>query len=111
MLHVTDPPRGPRVLSAQGELDVLTSEPLRGRVAQLVAGASGVVLDLTEVTFFDSSAVHFVDLLLREGARTGVPVRVVAPKGRMPHRVLEIVGMLACVHEDLEAARDGLDAT
>jgi anti-anti-sigma regulatory factor len=86
------------VLAAEGELDIVSVQPLD--VASLVAGASGVVLDLTRVTFFDSAATHLVDQLLR----SGVPARVVAPKGGLPHRVLEIVGMLACVDEDLDAA-------
>lgn len=95
---------GHRVLTAEGELDVVTVEPWKAQVPELVEGASGLVLDLTAVTFFDSAAVHLVDLLLREGAARGVAVRVVAPRGRIPHRVLQIVGMLSCVDEDLETA-------
>jgi anti-anti-sigma factor len=103
-IHVSDSPGGPRVLSAEGELDIVTAGALDA--AALAAGASALVLDLSRVTFFDSAAVHFLDRLLR----SGVPVRVVAPKGGMPHRVLEIVGMLSCVDEDLDAARLELDA-
>jgi anti-anti-sigma factor len=103
-MSVRDSAEGPRVLTAEGELDILTTEALPLRVPALVAGAVAVVLDLSAVTFFDSSAVHFVDLLLREGARVGVTVRVVAPKGRPAHRVLDLVGLLACVDEDLETA-------
>jgi anti-anti-sigma factor len=103
-ITVTDSTGGPRVLTAEGELDVLTAEPLLAQASALVAGASAVVLDLSRVTFFDSAAVHFVDLLLRRGAEVSVPVRVVAPAGRPPHRVLGIVGMLSCADEDLETA-------
>ncbi len=81
-----------RVLRFGGELDVAVAPDLLPRVPELVAGAPGVVLDLTVVTFFDSAGVRLVDRLARECARAGVGFAVAAPPGTPPSRVLDIVG-------------------
>jgi anti-sigma B factor antagonist len=83
---------GARVLRMSGELDFAVAPGLLPRVAELVAGASGVVLDLTAVTFFDSSGVRLVDRLARECGRDDVPFSVVARPGTATARVLDIVG-------------------
>jgi anti-sigma B factor antagonist len=83
----------PRVLRAAGELDVATVPRLLLEVADLVEAAAGLVLDLTEVTFLDSSGVRLVDRIGQECARRRVPYRVVAPPGHRARRILEIVGL------------------
>jgi anti-anti-sigma factor len=96
---------GVRVLVGTGELDVAALPPVLPTVPALVAGATGVVLDLTSVTFFDSSGVRLVDELSRACAATGAPFRVVAPHRVLARRVLEIVGMAdGLVEDDLDAA-------
>jgi anti-anti-sigma factor len=94
---------GVRLLSAHGELDIVVAPSLLPDVPSLVASARGVVLDLSDVTFFDSSGVRLVDRMARECGRTQVPFRVVAPPGSASRRVLELVGLAA------ELARDDLD--
>jgi anti-sigma B factor antagonist len=91
--HVGADDAGVRVLRATGELDIASVPAMLPLVSGLVDGARRVVLDLTSVTFFDSSGVRLVDRLLRECRRTGAPVRVVAPPGNRARRVLEVVGM------------------
>jgi anti-sigma B factor antagonist len=86
-------PDGVRLLCAGGELDVLATPALLSDVRRLVEGARGVVLDLTDVTFFDSSGVRLVDRMSRECGRTATPLRVVAPPGTPTRRVLEVVGL------------------
>jgi anti-anti-sigma factor len=94
-----------RVLRATGELDVSAVSPMLPGLAALIDGARGVVLDLTAVTFFDSSGVRLVDQLARECGRTGAPFRVVAPPGASSRRVLELVGLAALlVSDDLPTA-------
>ena len=98
--HVTSSDGGLRVLRARGELDVLGVAPLLEQVPDLVKGATSVVLDLTEVSFFDSSGVRLVDQLSRQCAEAGAAIRVVAPPGSRPRRVLELVGMSDGLAED-----------
>lgn len=87
------------VLCVAGEVDVAAAQELLPAVRDVVAGASAVVLDLTEVTFFDSAGCRLVDRVARECGRVQAPFRVVAPPGSASRQVLRIVGMvegLAC---------------
>ncbi len=101
---------GVAVLRAAGELDAARAPQLLPRADALLdgelRGARGVVLDLSRVTFFDSSGVRLLDRLLRGCAARGARVRVVAPPGSPTRRVLELVGMTGpLVEDDLGAAR------
>jgi anti-sigma B factor antagonist len=95
-----DVPGGARILAAAGELDIAVVPALLSRVADLVAGATGVVLDLSDVSFFDSSGVRLVDRIGRECRRASTPFRVVAPPHSSPRRVLDIVGMTGPLVDD-----------
>ena len=96
---------GVRVVRAGGELDVAAAPDLLPRVPELVAGAAGVVLDLTPVAFLDSSGVRLIDRFARECGDRGTPFAVVAPPEGITRRVLDIVGFgPPLVLEDLEAA-------
>jgi anti-anti-sigma factor len=105
---IGDASDGVRVLRAAGELDVATVPRLLPEVPDLVEGAAGVVLDLTGVTFLDSSGVRLVDQLGQECVRRGIPYRVVAPPGHRARRLLEIVGFVPPVVAD--TVRAGLAA-
>ena len=91
---------GVRVLRATGDIDVTIVPGVLPGVAAMVAGAAGVVLDLTEADFFDSSGVRLVDRLSRECGRAGAAFRVAAPPGTPGRRVLELVGLAALVADD-----------
>lgn len=95
---------GTRLVRATGDVDVATVPAVLPRVPDLVAGADGVLLDLTAVTFFDSSGVRLVDRLARECGRSGAAFRVVAPPGSRGRRVLELVQLAdPYVVDDVEA--------
>lgn len=103
-------PGGVRVLQADGEIDVRVADGLLPTLLDLVDGARAVVLDLTAVTFFDSSGCRLVDRLARESARQGTQFRVVAPTGSPSRRVLELVGMAdALAADSLASALAALD--
>jgi anti-sigma B factor antagonist len=96
---------GTTVLRATGDLDVATVPALLPEVPALVSAAGSVVLDLSAVTFFDSSGVRLVDTLTRECGARATPFRVVAPPGGPTRRVLELVGLAdAVASDDLAAA-------
>jgi anti-sigma B factor antagonist len=94
------------VLALSGELDLAAAPALRERLAEARAtGARGLVLDMAEVTFLDSSALR--EILSADAAlRTdGVPL-VLATVQPAVERLLELTrttGMLA-VAPTLEAA-------
>jgi anti-sigma B factor antagonist len=96
---------GPTVLRATGDLDVAVVPALLPEVPALVSAAGSVVLDLSDVTFFDSSGVRLVDRLTRECGARATPFRIVAPPGGPTRRVLELVGTAdALTSDDLAAA-------
>ena len=98
-------PAGVTVLRVRGEVDVVSAGGLTDAVTAAAVGARGVVLDLSAVTFFDSSGVRLIDRLARACARNEAGFRVVAPGGGRARRILDLVGLgevLAC--EDVEAA-------
>jgi anti-anti-sigma factor len=107
---VTPPgqPSDPHVLSVAGELDVVSVPQLLELVPSIVADAHGVVVDLREVSFLDSSGVRFLHRLAHTCAAAGTGVRVVAPPSSRARRVLDIVGMTLLVDDDPAAARAAL---
>ncbi len=92
---------GVRVIRATGEVDALTA----GSMEDALAPDGPLVLDLSDVTFFDSSGVRLVDRLARRHEQQGTGFRVVAPPGSRARRVLDIVGLgSAVVADDLDTA-------
>jgi len=81
------------VVSAYGDVDAVTAPELERELlgaAQL--GADSVLVDLTETTFFDSSAIH---TLIRSGERlhaSGLQLEVVCGNPNVT-KVLEITGV------------------
>lgn len=98
------------VVEVGGELDLYTSPRLRSQIGELLGrGAKAIVVDLTETTFLDSSALHvLLDARTRLNA-DGSELVVVCPS---PHvrRVFEVTGFdgLLRVSRSLEDAVDGL---
>lgn len=96
---------GVQLVRAHGEIDVVTARSALAGLPELVRASSALVLDLSEVTFFDSSGVRLVDALAREIFKQDSAFRVVAPTGSRARRVLDLVGMtdpLVC--EDVATA-------
>lgn len=94
-----------RVLALVGDVDVLVAPAVAAELPALLDGARAVVLDLTGVTFFDSSGVRLVDQLVRACATRELAWRVVSPPGSSNRRLLELVGMTGpAVLDDREAA-------
>ena len=93
------PPRdGVRIVRLTGEIDIVST---RTPYEQLTA-AGPLVLDLSDVSFFDSSGVRLVDRTARQHDGR---FRVVAPPGGRARLVLDLVGYgTALVADDLEQA-------
>ena len=81
---------GATVVSAQGELDAYEAPHLSAALSQAaLAGGGGVVVDLAEVAFMDSSALGVIVRTVRELGEAGRRVMVVLPSGAA-RRVFEI---------------------
>lgn len=78
------------VIDAIGELD-MTSAPELEKAVEAVRGAAGrVVVDLSGIVFLDSSGLSTLVRCRRDLDELGASLRLVAPKGHGPRRVLEI---------------------
>ena len=95
-VDVNPEPDGVRV-SPHGEIDIATADRLQKRVAEkLAAGALQVTLDLTGVTFMDSTGIRLLVHLTRASHGDGWEFSVVhvPPSVR---RVLELSGVVGAL--------------
>ena len=94
------------VLGASGELDVVTASKLSSGLSVATRGM-GVIVDMTDVTFVDSTGLGVLIGLQRRVKAEGAGFRLVVSS---PHilRVLDITGLneVFSVFETLSAARD-----
>jgi anti-sigma B factor antagonist len=85
------------VISPRGEVDMLTAPQLGRRLMSLAdEGKTGVVVDLTRVTFMDSTGISvLLDALRRLSSRRG-RLAVVCPTERIlrPFEITGLVGIL-----------------
>jgi anti-sigma B factor antagonist len=89
-IEVRNTPNGVVVLALEGEFDLSAAPTLRERLdAVRTAGARGVVLDMSEVTFADSATLR--ELLRAEAAlhADGVPLVLAAVRPAVA-RLLEL---------------------
>jgi anti-anti-sigma factor len=90
-----------------GELDISVADKTGQAIADAVpSSALGVVVDMGELEFMDSSGVSMLFSLARQVGSHRQQLRVVAPPGRPVSRVLEIVefGRAAPVDPDVDSA-------
>jgi len=81
------------VVEAAGELDIHTSAVFKDSlVGAIEEGATRVVVDLTGVTFIDSSALGALVGGARRSAEVGRELMIVCPAGSVA-RVIEITGL------------------
>jgi anti-anti-sigma factor len=94
-----------------GELDISVAESTGRKIAEAVpSSARGVVVDMGELDFMDSSGVSMLFALARQVGSHRQQLVVVAPTGRPVARVLQIVEFdrAAPVRQDLDAAVEAI---
>ncbi|HET6712289.1 MAG TPA: STAS domain-containing protein [Actinomycetota bacterium] len=81
------------VVNVRGELDLSTSAELRAALdAALGEGAPRVAVDLTEVSFMDSSSLGVLVSCLKEARERGGELRLVGVQGS-PAKVIALTGL------------------
>ncbi|MFJ4653298.1 STAS domain-containing protein [Nocardia sp. NPDC088792] len=92
------------ILSASGEVDIVSAPKLSATVSEALAtGSSVLVLELSEVSFFGSAGLS----VLVEALRTAATDQQVKVVGSMPvQRPIELTGLdkMLDVHDTLEDA-------
>ena len=110
-----DPIEGGLLVIASGELDVAATPRLSTVLAMAWASPGGrLVLDLTEVSFIDSTALGTILKAAAQLDDSGTSLAVVAPEGPV-RRLLEMTNLtqrfrLFLTREEALAAPDGLPA-
>jgi anti-anti-sigma factor len=95
------------VARLRGELDISGAVPTGTQIADAVpSSARGLVVDMTELDFIDSSGISMLFSLARRVGSRRQELRVVAPPGEPVARVLDIVEFdrAAPVHAELDPA-------
>lgn len=106
---------GRPALTVRGELDLATAPQLGAAVdAQLAAAPSGLVVDLTDTYFLDSSGARELVRIARAAAAQGVALHVVVPHENGPVRLtvdlLELGAVVPIVESASEIAFGERDA-
>jgi anti-sigma B factor antagonist len=91
-VDVSAGPGGRSTVAVSGEIDIATAAEFARRVRDELRGAP-VLVDLSEVTFMDSSGVRAIDVLLREREREGWDLLFAHGMGEAVTQVLEITGL------------------
>ena len=81
------------VVTPSGELDLVSVPALREAIEDALSAVASVVVDLTAVSFIDSSIVGVLATASTDVARreAGSQLVVVSPPGSHPRRVLDMV--------------------
>ncbi|HEX4562887.1 MAG TPA: STAS domain-containing protein [Solirubrobacteraceae bacterium] len=78
------------LIAVSGEVDISNVKDLREAAYALPNDALGVVVDLTQTRFMDSTTVGLLFDLRANLARRRQALRVVCPDGSIPRRLLEV---------------------
>jgi|SRR5437868_3477535 anti-anti-sigma factor len=79
-------------LSLKGELDASTCDALRERLIEIIdKGASDVVIDLTDLSFLDSSGLRALIEAVQRGAQ--ITLRHLQPAVQLVFDIVEIQGI------------------
>jgi anti-anti-sigma factor len=86
-----------------GEIDLSNARPIGSLVAGAVTNdASGVVLDLSDTTYLDSSGVHLIFELAERLSGRQQRLALAVPEGAQIRRVLDLVNVRAAIPVEVE---------
>lgn len=78
-----------------GEFDLASCESFVARLSSVHGdGLSEIVIDLTELTFIDSSGISALVAAKNEAAQDGFTLSITLPRGGHVRRVLDLTGVV-----------------
>lgn len=91
---------------AEGDFDLANVRSLRAALHAAIDAGTPVVIDFTDVTFADSTAVAAIVGAYRRAIATDTPLHVVVPADSRVRKVLDLTGVTAAlpVCETIDAA-------
>lgn len=82
------------IVRVVGEIDMATAPELGKAIAAAVGRTRRIVVDLSQVSFLDSSALNTLVGCQRAAAARQIQLRVVSPADRAVRRVFEIAHLI-----------------
>ena len=92
-IHEIAPHAGEMRLAVTGDLDIMTAPALRKRLQELHDRGRGVVLDLSNVPFIDSTGVHVLVDSMRQAKRAGWRFRIQSDVSPPVRAVLKMLNL------------------
>jgi anti-sigma B factor antagonist len=92
-------------VEAEGELDLATAPQLEEVLRRELDGGGLVVLDLSGVTFMDSSGLHAILTVVRAANETGTRMQITGSMLPQVKRLIEITGLQDVFHTDGDSPR------
>lgn len=90
-VHTGESANGVSIVTLAGELDVATIRTMEGPLIEQVQQRSAVLVDLTDLTFIDSSGIGA--LIQAKRIANGTPIGVLIGTGSQVERVFGIAGV------------------
>jgi anti-anti-sigma factor len=78
------------VVRIDGEVDMSNADDIEHQIRTSAEGTHLVVLDLAEVSFFDSSGIRMLFGIRQELQGKGIQIAVVAPEGSRVSHILDV---------------------
>lgn len=102
-----------RVERLEGEIDIAAIPKLTERLTAQPNAIHGLIVDLSDVTYLDSSGIRLLHELHDRLRVRSQRLVVVSPPGTAPRRVLDLTafGERVALHDSLDAARAVAQAT
>jgi anti-sigma B factor antagonist len=90
-VHIEDPGRGASIVTLSGELDLSTIPRMESALMEQIGQRRAVLVDLTSLSFIDSSGIGVLIQASREA--NGTPLSLVIGPGSQVERVFGITGV------------------
>jgi anti-sigma B factor antagonist len=91
---------GPRHVHVAGELDVAVSAELSAALVEYVSAGGDLTIDMSEVTFMDSTAIGVLVRAHNELSASGARLTITNPS-TVVLRILQLTGLVALLHADI----------
>jgi anti-anti-sigma factor len=96
---------GDRVhLTVSGDVDLANAADIEAQLTKAIRNrATGVTLDLSEVTYLDSAGLQVVFALTVSLRRLQIDIRVIAPEGTAARHAIDMAGMASITETEPSA--------
>ncbi len=85
------------VVTLSGEVDLSNAHEVEGQVADAIAGADAVAIDLNGITYLDSRGLQLLLRLAERHVHHALDLVIVAAPRSIAHELLQVTGIVEIV--------------